>query len=35
MSGIGVLSDCISIGEDKLMKYGLLAWVSGEELVEG
>ncbi len=35
MSGIGVPWDCISISEVNVMKYGLLARVSGEEQVEG
>ena len=35
MSGIGVSSDCISTSEVNVMRYGLLARVSGEEQVEG
>jgi len=35
LSGIGVPSDCIWIGEVNVMKYGLLARASGEEQVEG
>ncbi len=35
LSGIGVSSDCISTSEVNVMRYGLLARVSGEEQVEG